>query len=200
MDRKKLILVVSPPASGKTYISKKIAENMRHIVYLDKDTLIPLSRKVYEVAGEPYDRSSPFFEKWVRNPEYEVILNLAFAALTYEDNVLINAPFTREMHDSAYIKALRVRLHTECNASLVIIWVQTDPEVCHQRMIARNSDRDTSKLADWDAYVKTIDFSIPPFLLTPTYRDCFFIFQNSSDEEYTRSMSGLIPALEQDAL
>ena len=42
---KRLILVTSPPASGKTYVSKKLAENLRHIVYLDKDTLIPLSRK-----------------------------------------------------------------------------------------------------------------------------------------------------------
>ena len=38
---KKLILVTSPPACGKTYVSKKLAENLKHVVYLDKDTLIP---------------------------------------------------------------------------------------------------------------------------------------------------------------
>ena len=32
---KRLILVTSPPACGKTYISKKLAENLRHVVYLD---------------------------------------------------------------------------------------------------------------------------------------------------------------------
>ncbi|MDD4849583.1 MAG: AAA family ATPase [Gemmiger sp.] len=196
MNRKKLILVVSPPASGKTFISKKIAENMHHIVYLDKDTLIPLSRKIFEAAGHPFDRSSDFFETWVRNPEYDVILDLAFDALTYEDNVLVNAPFTRELHDAHYIKKLRARLHAQCNASLVIIWVQTAPEVCHQRMIERNSDRDTWKLEHWDEYVKTIDYDIPPYLLTPTYKDCFFIFQNSSDEEYAASMHTLIDQLE----
>lgn len=196
MNRKKLILVVSPPASGKTFISKKIAEAKRHIVYLDKDTLIPLSRKIFEVAKEPYNRSSDFFETWVRNPEYEVILDLAFDALNYEDTVLINAPFTREIHDSLYIKKLRVRLKSQCNASLIIIWVQTAPEVCHQRMIERNSDRDTWKLEHWPEYVATIDFSIPPFLLTPTYRNCFFVFQNSSEQEYAQSMQQLIPLLE----
>ena len=41
---KKLILVTSPPACGKTYVSKKLAENLNHVVYLDKDTLIPLSK------------------------------------------------------------------------------------------------------------------------------------------------------------
>lgn len=28
-------------------------------------------------------------------------------------------------------------------AELVVVWVQCDVEVCRQRMIARNSDRDT---------------------------------------------------------
>ena len=60
---KRLILVTSPPACGKTYISKKLAENLRHVVYLDKDTLIPLSKVIFQVAGEPYNRSSDFFNK-----------------------------------------------------------------------------------------------------------------------------------------
>ena len=37
---KKMILVTSPPACGKTYISKQLARNLKHVVYLDKDTLI----------------------------------------------------------------------------------------------------------------------------------------------------------------
>ena len=39
---KKLILVTSPPACGKTYISKQLAKRLKHVVYLDKDTLITL--------------------------------------------------------------------------------------------------------------------------------------------------------------
>lgn len=42
---KKMILVTSPPACGKTYISKQLAKNLKHVVYLDKDTLIPLSNR-----------------------------------------------------------------------------------------------------------------------------------------------------------
>lgn len=196
MSAKKLILVVSPPASGKTFISKKIAENLSHIVYLDKDTLIPLSRKIFEVAGMPFDRSSSFFEEWIRDPEYQVILDLAFAALNYENNVLINAPFTREVHNQSYIDALRSRLREESKANLVIIWVHTDPEVCHSRMIARNSDRDSWKLAHWDDYVKGIDYSVPAYLLAPAYQDSFFVFENSSAPEYEASMKRLIAQLE----
>ena len=64
---KRLILVTSPPACGKTYISKKLAENLRHVVYLDKDTLIPLSKVIFQVAGEPYNRSSEFFYQYIRD-------------------------------------------------------------------------------------------------------------------------------------
>ena len=48
--KKKLILVTSPPACGKTYISKKLAEELAHVVYLDKDTLIVLSNKLFKFA------------------------------------------------------------------------------------------------------------------------------------------------------
>ena len=80
MFLKKLILVVSPPACGKTYVSKKLAENLKNVVYLDKDTLIPLSKKIFEAANEEYNRSSDFFNRVIRDVEYEVVLDLAFEA------------------------------------------------------------------------------------------------------------------------
>lgn len=58
---KKMILVTSPPACGKTYISKQLAKNLKHVVYLDKDTLIVLSNRIFDVAGEERNRSSDFF-------------------------------------------------------------------------------------------------------------------------------------------
>ena len=48
---KKLIIVTSPPACGKTYISKELAKRLNHIVYLDKDTLITLSKQIFVVAS-----------------------------------------------------------------------------------------------------------------------------------------------------
>ena len=104
---KKLIIVTSPPACGKTYISKELAKRLNHIVYLDKDTLITLSKQIFVVAGQPYNRSSDFFEKNIRDYEYECVVNLALEALEYEDLVLINAPFTREIRDMEYIKGLK---------------------------------------------------------------------------------------------
>ena len=47
---KKLILVTSPPACGKTFISKALAKRLPHVVYLDKDTLIVLSKQIFDSA------------------------------------------------------------------------------------------------------------------------------------------------------
>lgn len=186
---KKLILVTSPPACGKTYISKKLAEALDHVVYLDKDTLITLSRKIFEVANEEYNRSSKFFEENIRNEEYDCILDLAFEALLYEDLVLINAPFTREVRDAEYIKHLEARL-AAYGAELVLVWVNTSPEICKQRMIARNSSRDTWKLAHWDEYLETRDFSVPTVVKN------VLVFDNNNNENFNKEMKRIVSALE----
>ena len=124
---RRLILVTSPPACGKTHVSKEISKALKPMVYLDKDTLIGLSNQVFKVAGEENNRSSDFFEENIRNTEYEVVIDLALEALEYCDTVLINAPFTREIRDLDYMNGFRKKLQ-EHDTELVVIWVETDIE------------------------------------------------------------------------
>ena len=195
---KKMILVTSPPACGKTYISKQLAKNLKHVVYLDKDTLIVLSNRIFDVAGEERNRSSDFFESNIRNFEYEAIINIAMEALDYDDIVLINAPFTREIRSPEYMDQFRKRLASK-NARLEIIWVVTDPEICHQRMIRRNSSRDTWKLENWDQYISGVDFSIPSAIDRPdSSEDDLLLFYNSTEQEYQESMKRIVGILEED--
>ncbi len=193
---KKLILVTSPPACGKTYISKALAARLRHVVYLDKDTLITLSKRIFEVAGQPYDRSSQFFEENIRNYEYDCIVELALEALDYDDIVLINAPFTREIRDNEYINNLKNKL-AEKNATLVVVWVVTSPEVVHERMIRRNSDRDTWKLANWDKYIAGCNFEIPVNLDDKNVKDDLILFYNNNEKEFEESMKQCLDILEE---
>lgn len=193
---KKLILVTSPPACGKTHISKELSKELKNIVYLDKDTLIPLSKQIFVVANEPYNRSSDFFEEHIRDYEYECVIDLALDALEYNDIVLINAPFTREIRDMEYINNLKEMLAKK-GAKLVVIWVQTSPEIVHQRMIARNSDRDTWKLENWDEYIAGCNFSIPENLNNPDIKDDLLIFKNDNNEEFEESMKHIVAILKE---
>ena len=192
---KKLILVTSPPACGKTYISKQLAKRLKHVVYLDKDTLITLSKQIFVVAGEPYNRSSDFFEENIRNYEYDCIVDLASEALEYNNIALINAPFTREIRDMEYIDKLKEKLK-EKSATLVVIWVETSPEIVRQRMITRNSDRDTWKLENWDEYIGSCNFDIPQNLDNPNVKDDLLVFKNNNDEEFEDSMKDILEILE----
>lgn len=193
---KKLILVSSPPACGKTFISKQLAKALSHVVYLDKDTLITLSKQIFVVAGEEYNRSSEFFNKSIRDYEYETIVAIALEALSYDNIVLVNAPFTREIRDMNYISGLKAKLK-EKDASLVVVWVETSKEVCRQRMIARNSDRDTWKLAHWDEYIAGCNFDVPAALDDVNIKDDLLIFKNSSDTEFKDSLSQTVAILEE---
>ncbi|MBS5114676.1 MAG: ATP-binding protein [Erysipelotrichaceae bacterium] len=184
---KKLLLVTSPPACGKTFVSKQLSKALKNIVYLDKDTLIPLSHQIFKAANEEPNRSSQFFEDWIRNPEYDVIVDLALEALDYAEIVLINAPFTREIRNQEWMDNMMAKLK-EKDAKLYIIWVDTDIEVCRQRMIERNSDRDTWKLANWDEYIASRDYSIPNLFPDPNCNGELIIFHNSSTEEYEASL------------
>ncbi|MDF2878108.1 MAG: Zeta toxin family protein [Clostridia bacterium] len=158
--KKQLFLVGSPPASGKTYVAKKIAKRLDNPVYLDKDVIIPLSKAAYLAADEPYSRDSVFFNQYIRDVEYIAILDVAFEALAFNDHVILNAPFTKEFRNASYIEALKQRL-APYEAELVMIWVHCDLELIHERMKDRNSERDKWKLENWEAYIKTKDNSIP---------------------------------------
>ncbi|MGK0468423.1 AAA family ATPase [Clostridium sp.] len=193
---KKLILVTSPPASGKTYIAKKLAEELSHVAYFDKDTLITLSKQIFVVAGKEYNRSSDFFNENIRDYEYETIVALALEALNYDDIVLINAPFTKEIRDLNYIKKLKEILKDK-NASLVVIWVETSIDITQQRMIERNSDRDIWKLAHWNEYIAETNFDVPIALDDPSVKDDLLIFKNSSNEEFTDSLIKTVRILEE---
>lgn len=192
---KRLILVTSPPASGKTYISKQLAKALKHVVYLDKDTLIVLSHQIFKVAGAEVNRSSDFFEEHIRNYEYDATLALAMEALEYDDIVLINAPFTREIRDTAYIDNLKQQLK-EKDARLTVVWVETDVRVVKERMIKRNSPRDTWKLENWDEYIAGVNFDIPAAIDDPDVVDDLLVFKNSDDAEYEQSMNDILTVLE----
>ncbi len=185
---KKLILVTSPPACGKTFISKQVAKALNNCVYLDKDTLIVLSKQIFVVANEEYNRSSDFFQENIRDYEYYCVLDLAFEALEYNDTVLINAPFTDEIRDDAYLDDLRAKLAAK-GAELFVIWVNTRKDVCHERMIKRASDRDTWKLEHWDEYINSQNFE------PPTNIKELFIFENSSDAEFKDSIEKVVKAV-----
>jgi len=57
-------------------------------------------------------------------------------------------------------------------------------------MIARNSDRDTWKIENWDEYIKTQDFNKPEGI------ENLFVFENSDDVSFKQSLKDAVDYLE----
>lgn len=189
---KHFILITSPPACGKTRLAKRLATELENSVYLDKDTLIPLSKQIFKVAGEPYNRSSEFFQKNIRDFEYDVIIDLGMEAIRYAETVIINAPFSKEVRDEGFIVDLKARL-AKVGAKLLVIWISATPELCKYRMVKRNSDRDKWKIEHWDEYVKSVNFN-PPSI----DKNELFIHKNSNDNEADEYFARLLKFIKND--
>ena len=185
--KKKLILVAAPPACGKTYVSELISRSVEHIVYLDKDDLADIIRCAFELCGEELNMDGQFYAKNLRPSEYSTILNIAFSTLRFSDLVLLNAPLSKEVRDSDYMRSLKERA-ASLGAELVLIWVTAPTEVCYERMKKRNSDRDTLKLQNWDKYVKNIDYSAPVKLMEDKAVDSLIVFDTADDNAFAESL------------
>ncbi len=178
--KKKLIFVASPPACGKTYVSKLIAKSVGHIAYLDKDDLCDLLRAAFAVSGNEVDMDGEFYINNLRPAEYSTILHIAFSTLRFEDYVILNAPFGKEVRDAEYMKTLKEKANA-LSADLVLIWVTAPIEVCHERMKRRNSDRDTLKLENWEEYVRKTNYTPPTELAEKGAVDSFLIFDTKDN-------------------
>lgn len=191
---KNLILVASPPACGKNYVSEIICKALNGVAYFDKDDLALLIRRSFALCRQEIDMDGTFYLDNLRDAEYQTLLQLAFSALQFENLVLVNAPFLKEVRDERYFKSLKEKANS-FGANLVLIWVSAPLNVCYERMKKRASDRDGQKIANWDDYVKKTNYT-PPFSLKEN--DCvdeFIIFNNENDDTAHESLNKTLKLL-----
>ena len=191
MENKKLILVASPPACGKTYLAKKLAKALKNVVYIDKDALNPFGKQICRLSGIDYNPDCEFFVREVRAIEYGVTMDMALEALEYAETVIVNAPFGRELWDSAYMEELKGKAGA-LGARLYVVFIDATPDICKKRMIERNSIRDKWKLENWEEYINGVNFRSPTHL--SDILD-LYLYHNATDEIAKASFSGLLEFL-----
>lgn len=189
--KKKLIMVASPPACGKTYVSELIAKTVGHMVVLDKDDLRELVEASFAAAGQPFDMDSDFYRNNLRDADYGTVLNIAYSTLRFEDLVLANSPFGREVRSVERMKAIKARANA-LGAELMLIWVTAPTEVAYERMKQRNSDRDTLKLENWEEFVKKQNFNPPSDLLEAGAVDKFAIIDSKDDPTFKATFASAL--------
>ena len=191
MKSKKLILIASPPACGKTTLAKKLAVALENVVYIDKDALNPFGKQICRIGGQDYNPDSPFFVKEVREIEYEVTVGMGLEALEFANTVLINAPFGKELWDADYMRDLKVKA-SDLGAELYVVFIEATPELCKARIIDRNNIRDKFKIENWEAYISKVNFKTPSHLSDILK---LYLYHNETDEIAAKSFASLLEFL-----
>ena len=184
---KKLVIIAAPAACGKTFVAEQLARCLGRVVYLDKDDLAALLHCGFRVADKPIDMDGDFYLQNLRDGEYATILRIAFSAFRFEDIVLLNAPFVKEVRDVEYMQALKRQVRSY-GGKLVVVWVSTPTELCRTRMIRRGSPRDKKKLENWDEYLKNTNFLPPTGLVEQAAVDNLIVIDTSTDESFSEGL------------
>jgi predicted kinase len=157
-----VILVGGYAGSGKTELGRMLIRETGWPM-LDKDTITrPVVEAALELLGEsPHDRESAAYLDHVRPREYEALAAAAAENVECGNSAIVTAPFLREMADRAWIARTRAAF-AAMHATTTLVWVHCDADTMHTYLRHRGAARDAAKLADWPAYLSSIDVDFRP--------------------------------------
>ena len=164
-----LILVGGQAGTGKTHVAHALIARLSGYCLVDKDTCSrAFTDRLLEIlphtdlpdartANGAHSRESTAYLRYIRDVEYETVLEVAFDNLNAGLNVLAVAPFARELTDEAWLSALEDRL-ADLDARLAIVWIYCEPALAKARIEQRDAVRDRYKLAHWRDYLAATDY------------------------------------------
>lgn len=161
-QNKFLLLVGGFAGSGKSTLGKALSEATRWPV-IDKDTTArPMTEQFLAALGQdPNDRHGSVYLEQVRPVEYRTTLQAAFRQIECGLSAIVTAPFLLEMTSDSWVSQIDMRC-SSLSCKPVYIWVDCDMETMRARVEQRGAARDGWKLANWEAYQRTVDTSMRP--------------------------------------
>ncbi|GLY32424.1 GntR family transcriptional regulator [Kineosporia sp. NBRC 101731] len=157
-----VLLIGGFPGSGKSELARVLAR-LTGWPMLDKDTL---TRPVVEAALEilehsPHDRESPEYVERIRPREYEATEATYLENVECGNSAIVAAPFIREFQAKSWVDRTTASI-TAKGGEATLVWVYCEPDTMHRYMRQRSAARDTTKLADWPAYLDSINLDMRP--------------------------------------
>lgn len=157
----KLVFFVGVAGTGKTTVALKLAERIQ-AAFLDRDTVGGrFVEKMLEMNGlDVNDRDSDFYKKHLRDLEYDTTKDICIENLAAGQNVFMISPFTAELKNKAWIEevlAAAGKTHAEVDVKVVAVTLK-DMDLQKERIIDRQTERDTWKLEHWDDFKHRVQF------------------------------------------
>ncbi|MBA9083577.1 putative kinase [Fontibacillus solani] len=178
----KLVFFVGVAGTGKTTVARKLAERIQ-AAFLDRDTVGGrFVEKMLEMNGlDVNDRDSDFYKKHLRDLEYDTTKDICIENLAAGQNVFMISPFTAELKNKAWIEevlAAAGRSKSEVDVKVIAVTL-SDMDTQKQRIIDRQTERDTWKLEHWDDFKHRVQFV--PEVSWDIPESSILVFDNSGE-------------------